>query len=457
MMGINMEQPDFTVFADRTQIPVFRVAATFSDDRIEEDGNCYGIAVVDSDEPVTVEIRCERSLSAAKILPENRIADAEICADCIRLRLTQHGTYVIEPQGYKDTPLVLFFNPAEKNTFAPDTPGIHYYGPGFHSPGRIELGSDETLYLASGAVVDACIFAQGENITVCGHGILTQRSLPRKTVRHSLDFYKCRHVVLRDFITTDPCFWNVVLRDCSDVMIDNVKICGGRMLNDDGLDICNSTDVTVRNCFIRAQDDIIAVKGLMEQLDLFQRDPDAIAACFAPDSRGVRDLLVENCVFWCDIANVFRIGYECIAEAMEHITVRNCDIVHVSDFYRKNEEYWTNTVWYLQASHRMPIRDLLFEDLRICIDVPDLVLMKIVSMECPPWSNFGSIRNCTFRNIVVSGAGDMFRGDIFIAGNDPEHTVENIRLENVTINGKKIEHDSGNVFIGSFTNNITFF
>ena len=69
---MELKQPDFKVFADRDPIPVQRVAATFSDDRIEEDGNCYGIAVVDSDDPVSVEIRCERSLSAAKILPENR-------------------------------------------------------------------------------------------------------------------------------------------------------------------------------------------------------------------------------------------------------------------------------------------------------------------------------------------------------------------------------------------------
>lgn len=65
-----LQQPDFKVIANQKEIPVLRVTATFVDERIQEDGSCYGIAVIDSDEPVSVEIRCERDLSSAKILPE---------------------------------------------------------------------------------------------------------------------------------------------------------------------------------------------------------------------------------------------------------------------------------------------------------------------------------------------------------------------------------------------------
>lgn len=453
---MNLQQPDFRVFVDGLEIPVIRAAATFTHDRIEEDGSCYGIGVFDSDEPVRVEIRCIRDLAATKILPEGAIPEAEISSEKIVFQLKKHGSYIFEPQSYKDTPLVLFFNPVEKNAPGPDAPGVHYFGPGIHSPGRVVLHSNETLYLAAGAIVEAAVWAEGDHITICGHGILTQRSLPRKTVRHSLDFFKCNHVVLRDFITTDPCFWNVVFRDSHDILVDSVKICGGRMLNDDGIDICNSTDVTIRNCFIRAQDDIITPKGIRDLRDLFQQEPESVVECFEPDRRGIWNVLVEDCVFWCDAANVFRIGYECIGETMANITVRNCEIVHICDVYRSPDHYWCNTIWYIQPSHRMTIHDLLFENIRIHVDVPDLVLAKIVSMECPPWVDFGNLQNCTFRNIALTGAGETFRGEILIAGHDADRMMKNIHFENVTINGKRIDRDFDHLVIGNFTDNVTF-
>ena len=52
---MEMIQPDFRVFSDQTEIPVYRVSATFAASRREDDGNCYGIGVIDSDEAVTVE------------------------------------------------------------------------------------------------------------------------------------------------------------------------------------------------------------------------------------------------------------------------------------------------------------------------------------------------------------------------------------------------------------------
>ena len=74
----------------------------------------------------------------------------------------------------------------------------------------------------------------------------------------------------------------------------------------------------------------------------------------------------------------------------------------------------------------------------------------------PPWIDFGSLRNCTFRNISITGDTPSFRGEILIAGNDPEHTVEEIHLENVTINGRTIDRSFEYLTIGDFTENVTF-
>ena len=453
------QEVDYQVFVNHTQIPVYRAAATFAKVRAQEDGSTYGIGVFDSDEPVQVTIFCKRDLSTTKILPENAIPSARISPEKIEFQLAKHGSYIFETDGPEKTPLVLFFNPVEKNAPSPDAPTVRYFGPGVHSPGKIELRSGETLYLASGAIVEGNVWAQGDHIKICGHGILTQRTYPRQTVRHCLDFYHCTNVELRDFITCDPCYWNVVFRDCHNVLMDNVKICGSRMHNDDGIDICNSTDMTIRNCFIRSQDDVIAIKGLMDQEDLLHQDRSLNTTTFAPDSRGIRNILVENCILWCDAANVIRIGYECIAQAMEEITVRNCDVIHTSRLHEPVSAYWSHTVWYIQASHRMPVRNLLFEDIRIHLEIPSMPLMKIVSMECLPWSEFGRVENCTFRNIAVTTADPAFQGEIMVGGieNAPRHSVENITLDNVTVNGKKIHRDSENISFEGETENIRFF
>lgn len=56
---------------------------------------------------------------------------------------------------------------------------------------------------------------------------------------------------------------------------------------------------------------------------------------------------------------------------MADITVRDCDIVHLCDNFRPKEAYWANAVWHIQASHKKPICYLLFEDLRIYVDIPN--------------------------------------------------------------------------------------
>jgi len=451
-----MQTYDFEVFVNGRKIELYKVMQTFAPGRIEYDGGHYEIGSFDSDDTVEVEIRSKRDLSATTILPENAKIEAKRTAGAVKFSLKTHGTYIFEPQTYKDTPLILFFNGTEKQIPDKNDPKVRWFGPGVHSEGRIELHDGETLYLAPGAIVEAALFAKGSNITVCGRGILTQRALARKAVRFSVDFYHCDDLRLDGVIFADPCIWNVVLRDCRRVSLDNVKICGGRMINDDGLDVCNSTDVTIRGCFIRAQDDIITPKGFYDEEGLNVWDKEYITTHFEPDCRPISNVLAENCVFWCDAANVFRIGYECIAAAMENITVRNCDIVHVCDVFRPQEEYWTNTVWYIQPDHRMPIRNLLFEDLRIYVDVPDLVLMRLTPMECPPWSEFGRIENCTFRNITLSGPSKTFKGHILIAGHDENSTVKGITFDNFTVFGKKITADYPYLTIGAFADKPVF-
>ena len=54
----------------------------------------------------------------------------------------------------------------------------------------------------------------------------------------------------------------VVPRTSRHLVVRGVKICGSRVQNDDGINPCNSQDVLMTDCFIRTDDDCIALKGL---------------------------------------------------------------------------------------------------------------------------------------------------------------------------------------------------
>lgn len=129
-------------------------------------------------------------------------------------------------------------------------------------------------------------------------------------------------------LATGFILWTFVTWDCDRVTIDNVKICGSRMINDDALDLVNAQNATVRNCFFRTQDDSIAIKGM------------------AKVPRPCEKILIEDCQFWTDSANIFRIGYECETAGMRDIRARGIDVLHYSK-YRPPAEYWAHAIMWL--------------------------------------------------------------------------------------------------------------
>ncbi len=135
---------------------------------------------------------------------------------------------------------------------------------------------------------------------------------------------------MRDILLRNPWGWTFVPWNCDRVAIGNVKICGCRMLNDDALDLVNTQNATVRNCFFRTQDDSIAIKGLAKM------------------PRPCENILIQDCEFWTDVANIFRIGCECETGGMRNMRARNIDVLYYSKNYRPPTHYWANAIIWLQ-------------------------------------------------------------------------------------------------------------
>lgn len=353
----------------------------------------------------------------------------------------------------RNRPLIIFGNALEKSRPQKSDPNLLYFGPGVHAAEQITLTSNQTLYIAGGAVVKTIVLAQGENIKILGRGVISGELHARQTCGKLVRFNKCKNIAIDGVILRDPPHWTLSVDNTDGAVVSDVKVCSGRMINDDALDICNSRNVAVRDCFLRSQDDNVALKA-------------------NGGSIAVENILIENCIFWTDLANTFRIGFECNNETMQNVVVRNCLVAFSTPDPSKDiTHFWVKGVFLFQAANEMVMKNFTFENIKIRsdgVDVPVVVAVPRV-IDFYDFHKFrkspGSIRDCKFKNISVFGKKSgltltreksKFVGTLWFKGYDASHTVENMSFENITYFGKKITKDSPNVRIEEFTSNITF-
>ncbi len=355
-------------------------------------------------------------------------------------------------------PLLIFGNPIEKNVPQKGTPNVIYLSAGVHYK-SVVLKDNQTLYLAGGAVLKAPVTVRGcKNVKICGRGIISADNRERG-MSHTLFVYNSENLQVSDIIIKDPVGWTFNMMDVKNVLIDNLKICAGRMINDDAIDICNSSNIKIINTFARAEDDIIAIKGIYasgkrvgNKLVEDVNDRNNNAPC--------ENIEIENCIFWTDSANIFRIGYECEAPYFKNLRAKNLYIPFYSDYRAPKPNYnWSHSVIWLQATNQMPISDMFFENIHIRSNGEDYPLLTAIpqTVRYPafaPCKIEGSVSNCSVRDVVVEGKKGKFNGEVYIVGKSPDCSVKNITLSNFVYFGKKQTSETIKNYIGDFSENI---
>ena len=244
-----------------------------------------GFAFWDMAGPVKVVVQSRRPVQSVVVRPASLGIRPAIETNRISFSLERPGSVIVEVNGSHHA-LHLFASPPEKDVPAPEAPGVRYFGPGVHRVGQINLHSNETVYISGGAVVYGSLLANGaSNIRIAGRGILDVSPYPRGEGGGAVRLSDCSDVTVEGIVMRDPDVWCCSLFGCRNVTIANVKLVGLWRYNADGIDVCNSQDVEVRDCFVRAFDDALVVKGLRDR-------PGAIPAaageeCRLPPLRGV--------------------------------------------------------------------------------------------------------------------------------------------------------------------------
>ena len=176
--------------------------------------------------------------------------------------------FTVEVNGYHNA-LHVFANP--KDDFIPDENTL-YFGPGEHDVGLIFPKSNQTVYIAEGAVVYGSIYIyKQDNVTVRGRGILDTSKFkrgdeyklceePRSTLKKlgvtdydttratCFTAYGCNNLKVEGIILRDAPCWTFITRNgCRNVEIDNIKIIGQWRYNSDGVDLCTTYGATLKN------------------------------------------------------------------------------------------------------------------------------------------------------------------------------------------------------------------
>lgn len=400
-----------------------------------DSGGRYSFTNVDVDGPAVVRVvSAVQSLAAAVIRPGTAgITDLLQSASEISFTIAGPIKVVIEPAGIQG-PLFLFANPVN---VAPDRsdPNVVWLGPGIHIPagGVITVTSGKTLYLAAGAVLRGGVTVQGAGVTIRGRGIIDgswyhwDSGAPNPiNVASNSNGVTIEGVTIRGSST-----WTIALRFSENITVTNVKIMGGRVWNDDGIDIINSANVAITDCCVRTDDDCIAVKGMSS----------------APVTNPVDTVTISGSLFWCNRARTVLIGDECMAPMFRNITMMDCDVLHFSPVGSNGLT--------IVAQDEVSVLNVLFADIRMHGDGnPRWLNVSTDVNQYGKRGMSGHVDGVTFRNVAVTGRAGTW--PVTVSGNDPSHQVANVAFENVTRDGVVVTATSPGVTVGGNTANISF-
>ena len=287
-------------------------------------------ASFDLTEPGTLEISGVDAGTPVRLYPFSEGWRLSRTGDGFALALDTPAQYVLD-FGDAHPPLHLF---ADKPMDIGRRPGDIRFGPGEHHAGIIAPKSGQRVVIERGAVVHGELFLDRvRDVTVIGHGILDCSTFERADIRaqefrksrrlppvdtefacHPCVVYASENVRIEGIVIRDTPLWALIVRSGSrNVMIDGVKIIGQWRYNSDGIDISASSDVRVKDCFVRSFDDCLVVLGAYL------------------DTRSLRaeNIFFENCRLWCDWGASFKLWSPPYMNKFRNIEIRDCKLLRM--------------------------------------------------------------------------------------------------------------------------------
>jgi polygalacturonase len=120
--------------------------------------------------------------------------------------------------------------------------------------------------------------------------------------------FQSRNVIVRNVTLRNPRMWTQVYSECENLTIDHVTVIAPPDApNLDGMDICDSRDVTIRDCDVQSEDDSVCLKS--------------------HGSAGLQNITVENNRIRSFHANGIKLGTATVGP-ISHIVIRNNTVLY---------------------------------------------------------------------------------------------------------------------------------
>lgn len=435
----------------------------------------------ESDGEVTLTVTYKNVPCEVTVRPLSKQIKASVEGNTATITLKEVGAYTVEADGFHHA-LHVFFNPINDfSKYAVGAKSILHYPAGVHRVGRVELGSDTTVILDSGAYVYGSFIAVcAQNVTICGYGVIDGSEEKRVTgddllpldyygsipadreailslikknrvLNGSIRFYDCQNILVEGVTMRDSATFACIAARCEGVRLENVKAIGMWRYNSDGIDLFNCYRAVIKGCFLRNFDDCIVLKGICGW-----------------DDRNMEDILVEDCVTWCDWGRNLEIGAETNAPEFKNITFRNCDCIHGSsillDIHHHNRAEISNVTFEdIRAEYtRHQLPDTYQHDMNAPFPTlettrhPLLMAIPIYNMGLfSKDGKHGSVHDISFKNIqILTDSPEIPVPESTFVGLDSEHTVSRVKVEGVTFNGKALHGDEMRIHRNEFTHDI---
>lgn len=396
------------------------------------------VYAVKEKEEINVEIEVSKPFEKVVIRPYSSKVNFKTENTKITFSMTGKERAIVELDDALESPLYILLG---EYIPCPEKADYVFESGKAYNIGALELTSNQVVYIEEGAVVSGYFKSRmADNIKICGNGIVyggNWHKWDENSGEQLIVPVLGENVEIRGITLLDGGSWHIVPVACKNVLIEDVNILG-KVITGDGIDIVGCENVTIRNCFIRANDDCISVKAVEFQ------DPSGCT--------DVKNILVENCLFWnAEFGNTLEIGYETRCDEISDIIFKNCDIVHCQ--YEGNQ---SGGVLTIHNADRAEVHDIYYENIRIEDAQEKFIDIKTLDSKYSKDRERGMIHDIYFKNIeIVDG---VFPVSI-IRGYEMKNEIcrpHGFYFENIVVHDKKIETVNDMRMVVELSNDIEF-
>jgi hypothetical protein len=326
-------------------------------------------------------------------------------------------------------PLLVFATPPERDIPDKSDDNVLYFGPGEHDVGRLQLQSNQTVYLAAGATFYGTLEGEGvENVQIMGRGILDGSKHTSWDERiFGIYFERSKNITIEG-IGIRNCYWWVThFLLCENVNISHINLFSFYR-NNGGLMLDGCSNYTASNSIILTNDDCIC--------------PHALNA--AGNGEPVaRDYTFKNMVLYNVLSgNGIRIGAsfetsKCINWLFENIDL----LTHSGAAIISDHSDWATmeNLWFVNFFDEQAYNNTI----NFFIDSTNYSCFTGYK------SARGNMEKVRFVNLKTPGGG------IVLKGYDQAHKINDIHFYDCTIGENQVNALSG-ISVNEFVTNIGF-